>query len=174
MSDDKKTKIEPGTHKVKVRNWGLRETASGSIQAYIGFSNGATMFQMVNVNDTGDEILASALTLCGFKGKDLPDLFEDDALDKDREVEIFIKYTPHKETGEPQMQVYVNDPGKQMKGALDKKGAMAKLKEMKVSLKKELKTAQSEIDLPKVENKKEDTKMNEPVNNTDDEDDIPF
>ena len=168
----KKKKIEPGTHKVKVRNWGLRETASGSIQAYIGFSNGATMFQMVGVNETGDEILARSLTLCGFKGKDLPDLFEDDALDKDRDVEIFVKYTPHHETGEPQMQVYVNDPGKQMKGALDRKGGTSKLKEMKISLKKELKFAQGDIELPKRAESKPDTKMNE--SNVDDEDSIPF
>lgn len=91
MSEDKK-KIEPGTHKVKVRNWGIRETEKGDLQVYVGFSNGATMFQMVNQNETGDEILARALTLCGFKGSDLPDLMDDDALDKNLDVEIFVKF----------------------------------------------------------------------------------
>lgn len=172
MSDEKQ-KIEPGSHKTKIRNWGLRETKSGNVQAYIGFANGATFFQMVGSNETGDEILARTLTLCGFKGADLPDLFEDDALDKNREIEIFVKYTPDKETGKPQMQVYVNDPGKQMKGAMDKKGASAKLKELKVSLKKELKVAQSEVELPEVESKKEETKAAE-TDHADSDEEIPF
>ena len=172
MSDDKK-KIAPGTYKTKVRNWGLRETKSGNLQAYIGFANGATLFQMVGTNDIGDEILARSLTLCGFKGKDLPDLFEDDALDRNSDVEIFIKYTPNKETGKPEMQVYVNDPGKAMKGALDKKSALLKLKELKLSLKKDLKAAKSDISLPE----KQESAAEEPSadGNADvDEDDIPF
>lgn len=172
MSEEKeKTKIEPGTHKVKVRNWGLRETKSGKLQVYIGFSNGATFFQMVGVNETGDEILARALTVCGFAGKDLPDLFGDDALDKEKEIEIFIKYSPNRETGEEQMQVYVNDPSKSMKGSLDKKEALKKLKELNISLGKDLKLAQSEIGTEKRSKSKPETK---PETQKFDEDDIPF
>ena len=143
MSDEKL--IPEGTHKVKVRNWGLRETKSGKIQAYIGFSNGATMFQMVGVSDIGDEILARSLTLCGFVGADLPDLFEDDALDKHTDVEIFVKYKANNETGKPDMNVYVNDPAKAMKGALDKKDASVLIKTLGVILKKDLKVAKSSI-----------------------------
>ena len=86
-----KEKVEAGTHTVKVKNWGLRETQNGNLQAYIGFSNGATMFQMVGMNEVGDEILSKALVTCGFTGSDLPDLFDDDALDKNKDVEIFVK-----------------------------------------------------------------------------------
>lgn len=169
MSDDKK-KIEAGTHKVKVSDWGLRETKAGNVQVYISFSNGATMFQNVNANETGDEILSRSLVLCGFKGNDLPDLFDDDALDTDAEIQIFIKYKPDQD-GKPQMQVYVNDPAKQMTGSLDKKGGMAKLKELKVSLKKDLKVAKGDIKMP--EKEVSDTKMTESSDKFE-EDDIPF
>lgn len=171
MSDDKKKKFEEGTHETKVSSWGLRETNNGNIQAYIRFSNGATYFQMAGVSDDGDKYLAEALTVCGFKGKDLSDLFEDDALDKAAEVKIFIKYKPNKTTGEPEMQVFVNGPEREMKGALDKKDALSKIKELKINLKKELKAAQSEIQLPE----KKDVKLDEkPAVPDVDEDEIPF
>lgn len=173
MSNEKKQTIEPGAHKVKVRNWGLRETNNGNMQVYIGFSNGATFFQMVGTNDIGDEIVARSLTLCGFTGKDLPDLFDDNALNKNKEIEIFVKYTPDEQSGEPRMQVYVNDPGKQMKGALDKKGALSKLKELKINLKKDFKAARSDIEMPDEDEGEPDTKMNETQSNFD-ADDIPF
>ena len=168
MSEDKKM-FEEGNHKVKVKNWGLRETKSGKLQAYIGFSNNATMFQMVGVSEVGDEILAKALTVCGFKGADLSDLFEEEALDKKSEVEIYLKYKTNSETGKPELSVYVNDPTKKMKGALDKKGASVLLKSLGVSLKKDLKIAREEIKMPEKQEEKEPETANSVS-----EEEIPF
>ena len=165
------TRVEPGTHKVKVIDWGLRETEKGGIQAFISFSNGLKFWQMVNVNDTGDEILAKALTVCGFRGSDLPDLFDDDALDKNKEVEIFVKYKPNEKTGKEEAVVYVND-GRQMKGALTGKDAKGKLKELRITIKPILKTVQKEIGVR--DRSVPDTKLNENESNLEDNEDIPF
>lgn len=171
MSEEKKKTVEPGTHQTKVANWGLRETAGGNMQVYIGFSNGVTYFQNVGNNEDGDKYASEALASCGFKGKDLIDLYESDALDKDLDVQIFVKYTPNAETGKEQMNVFVNSPAKKMKGQLDKSDALKLLKSLKINLKKDLKEAQSEINPVKSEKKE---KVAEAEVEEDDSDDIPF
>ena len=174
MSEEKKKKtIEPGTHQTKVKNYGLRETEAGNMQIFIGFTNGVTYFQNVGNNEDGDKYASEALASCGFKGKDLIDLYEKDALDKDVDVQIFVKYTPNAETGKEQMNVYVNSPSKQMKGKLDKSDPVKLLKSLKINLKKDLKTAQSEISPVKAE-KKVETKEVESEAEEEDDSDIPF
>lgn len=170
MSTEKK-KIEAGTHKVKIINWGLRETANENLQMYIGFSNGATLFQMVGISDEGNSYAAKSLAFAGFNGDDLPDLFKDDAFDKNREIEIFIKYKPNSETGKEEMNVYVNDPGMKMKGDLDRKEALGKLKGLKISLKVDIKAAKSEVVLPEIEKEKTAEKVAEAEET---EEEIPF
>ena len=174
MSESKR-KIEAGTHVVNVKKWGFKETQAGNLQVFISFSNNTTMFQNINSNDIGDKILSEALVLCGFKGNDLADLLKDDALDKDNAVEIYVQYKPHHEDDTKEvMQVSVNNPNKgQMKGELDRSSALSKLKELKLSLKSELKQTKTEIEVVKID-KKEVKKEKEVESSDFDEDDIPF
>lgn len=175
MSDEeKKPKLEPGTHKTTATGWGLRETNNGNLQLFIRLSVGAIYFQMVGNNEDGDKYAAEALAAAGFKGKDLTDLY-DHKPDPDHEFDCFIKYTPNEETGEPEMKVFINGPAKPMKGELDKKAALKLLKNLKVNLKGQLKDAQ--VDVPVTEKKKSTNKGTgeEPTNDPDiDDDDIPF
>ena len=173
MSEEKKKTIEPGTHDTKVANYGLRETANGNMQIFIGFANGVTYFQNVGNNEDGDKYASEALASCGFKGNDLIDLYNDDALDKDLNVQIFVQYKPDPESGEQKMNVFVNSPAKKMKGQLDKSDALKLLKSLKINLKKDIKAAQEEIKPVKSE-KKAETKEAKSEATPEDDDDIPF
>ena len=178
MSDEKKLKVEAGNHVVKVDSWGLRETKAGNIQVWIRFSNGATMFQNVNANETGDEILARSLVLCGFEGKDLADLYKKNALDTKRNVKIYVQHKPN-EDGEMQMQVNVSDPARGgMKGDLEKAEGLNLIKKLKLSLKPDLKAALSDDILTDAKVEDDDSNSAGSSNNDEDEDDdsedIPF
>jgi len=168
-------KIAEGTHKTSVKNWGIRETKKGGLQIYIGFAAGMTFFQNVGMNETGDKIAAEALALCGFKGKDLPDLYDDDALDKNLDVEVYVKYKPNPETGEEQMQVYINNPNKkEMPGKVDKKQLKNKLKSLEISLKSDIKEAQESIILPKKSTPTKQNTIQDSEGFNVEEEDLPF
>lgn len=138
-------KIETGVHKTKVTGWGIRETNNGGAQIWVRFANNVIWFQNVNSNNIGDEIAARGLILCGFKGNDLPDLFDDDCFDLNRDVEIYVQYKVNHE-GNNQMQVNIHDPSRnQIKGNLDKREGLKFIKSIKATLKMDFKKAKGDI-----------------------------
>jgi len=173
MSDEKK-KIDPGTHKVKVTKWGFRGTKAENMQFWARFSNGAVYFQNINSNETGDEILSRALVLMGFTGTDLPDLYKENALDTEREIEIYVQYKPNSETGEPQMSVNISDPSRGgIKGDLSKDDGLKMLKKLKLTLREQIAAASSEIEAPAKKDNKTKAKP-DADSDPEDDDDIPF
>lgn len=144
--------VQEGTHKVRVRNWGIRETAKGGHQAYVGFSNGLTFYSPVRESQDDNSILLNSLKVCGLKDENLYNLADaEHGLNKEKEVEIFVKYKPDAD-GKPRPNVYVNDPSKSMKGALSKDEMVMALKKLgfkkKSSAPVETQADEDEIDIP--------------------------
>lgn len=168
MSEEKQ-QLAAGVHKTKVTGYGVRETKNGGAQLWIKFANGACVFQSIG-NETGDKFASESLVLCGFKGDSIADLFDDDALDLNKEIEIFVQYKPDHVTGEPRADVRINNPNKgKMKGDLCKSEAISLFKKLRVSLKKDLIEAKKEIG--EVE-REEQTKITNDF--SEDTEDIPF
>jgi hypothetical protein len=141
MSDEK-MKVEIGTHKVTISSFGIGQTKAGKPSAWIKFSNGASINNVPNASAKGDEIFTTALVLCGFQGSDIFDLTDPNALSKTKEVEIFVKYKDD-QNGQPQMQVYVNNPNRS--AGLNAGDAKSLLKQHGVSIKQALKDARKEL-----------------------------
>lgn len=125
--------LEAGMHLTKVDKWGLRETNNGSVQIWIRFENGAHAYYSPNDGDPA-RIMSEALIICGFRYNELVDLFRPDALDKNKDVQISIKYEPNpNDPSKPLMRTSVIDPNRTVKGDIDKNRAMQILGNLSIS-----------------------------------------
>jgi len=127
--------ITAGKYKAKITDYGLVESKNGNLQVFISFKaeDFSLSYFQTATQDKSKEILALNLVTCGFTGNDLDDLYVDGALDKEKELIIVVKLEPDQK-GEmrPRIQ-FINDPAKSgIKGQLDKKEAISKLRELKM------------------------------------------
>ena len=127
-------KLRAGRHLAHVESWGVRETKNGDAQVYVKFDLGLMWFGLLNGGRAQDFALEALVTM-GFMGDDLSELVSNEsALDKNKDVAIVVEYEPVEGKDEPQATVkWVNEvDGGQVKGTMDEKSAIAKLKGLKV------------------------------------------
>lgn len=134
MNEENNGKLRAGRHLAHVQSWGIRETQAGTPQVFVKFDLGLTWFGTLK-EGRAQEITLEALVTMGFMGDDLTELVNNEnALDKNKDVAVVVEYESREGKNEPQATIkWVNEvDGGNMKGKLDEKDAIAKLKSLKV------------------------------------------
>lgn len=126
--------LEPGRYKATVASWGIKEVEKlGELLAVIEFkleTGDSVYYESFFKRRDGEpnKHTLQTIQVCGFSGKTLDSFVDDDALDKERELQITLE----RDEGGFIKVKWVNEPGDGARELMDSGVAAKKLKGLKL------------------------------------------